>query len=814
MGESVSRLWLIDEHRIEVDDATPTLVVRVDGVQQLSLGNDEEGEQPLVVNSRTVIFSRVWHAGALRSDVSVDGVRVPPVAREFHRKDVAVKTMCVRHPQAPAKYKCARCHMAHCAECLAIDEMRCRPCFEHDLGSEPAPTRRSVQLVQINNNYGKQYYLPYSAGVLAAFCLESPLLEATIDFRPFVFRREPVDRIVAAIGQVDVLGVSCYVWNWRLSIAIGEGVRKANPNALIMYGGPQVPDHDKEFFTKYPFVDIAVHGEGEETVRELLARTVRGESLQDVQGLSFHERATGQVTHNPSRPRVRTLAGLPSPYLAGVFDSVMAQTEGFDWMAMWETNRGCPFSCTFCDWGSATASKVMEFDWSRLMGELDWFASHKVGYVFGCDANFGIRKRDIEIARELVRSKQQHGYPKDFRVCFTKNSTDKIFEVAKTFHDAGMLRGVSLSMQSLDQGTLVAIKRDNISLDTFEKLQSRYIEAAVTTYTELILGLPGETYESFVSGIDTLLDRGQHSQILVYNCTVMPNSEMGDPAYQAEHQMRTVEIPIFTAHASRRSDPGDVVEVEPIIIGTRTMTTDDWRRRHHFSWAVQCFHTLGTLQAVALFLHHECGLTYREFYGGLVDFAIARPDGILGRELRILNEVLDRVLVGTGFDQYVEPFEEVTWPPEEAAFLRLSLQRDALFEEVRSFVTELLSRRGVPLDPDLLDDLMNYQKAILVGPRDKGDVVLTLSADIPSCVAAWRAGKPAKLQHTPGMYKIHRGAGFGGDLRLFSREIVWYGRKGGKFMYAVEPLAQESSVGLAALADRPTGPRNLSAGVV
>jgi radical SAM superfamily enzyme YgiQ (UPF0313 family) len=44
------------------------------------------------------------------------------------------------------------------------------------------------------------------------------------------------------------------------------------------------------------------------------------------------------------------------------------------WLVLWETNRGCPFQCTFCDWGSATAAKVNQFELDRLLREVDWFA--------------------------------------------------------------------------------------------------------------------------------------------------------------------------------------------------------------------------------------------------------------------------------------------------------------------------------------------------------------------------------------------------------------------------------------------------------
>ena len=62
------------------------------------------------------------------------------------------------------------------------------------------------------------------------------------------------------------------------------------------------------------------------------------------------------------RPQTfRDLDEIPSPFLEGAFDSIMAANPQESWIGLWETNRGCPFRCTFCDWGSATAAKVTKF---------------------------------------------------------------------------------------------------------------------------------------------------------------------------------------------------------------------------------------------------------------------------------------------------------------------------------------------------------------------------------------------------------------------------------------------------------------------
>ena len=87
------------------------------------------------------------------------------------------------------------------------------------------------------------------------------------------------------------------------------------------------------------------------------------------------------------------------------------------WLASWETNRGCPFSCAYCDWGSATGSKQMGvFPQERLKEEMEWFSHHSIEYIFCCDANFGMFKSlSKEKQKQLLKKvpNNKHGHIKN-----------------------------------------------------------------------------------------------------------------------------------------------------------------------------------------------------------------------------------------------------------------------------------------------------------------------------------------------------------------------------------------------------------------
>src|SRR5690606_16688595 len=162
-------------------------------------------------------------------------------------------------------------------------------------------------------------------------------------------------------------------------------------------------------FADNPHVDITVRGEGEATFADLLM-ALRGSVgdgppdlsvLGDVPGLCF--RLGDRVVRTADRDRIADLDTIPSPVLTGLFDGfIPAESNG---AVVLETIRGCPYGCTFCDWGSATLSRIRKFDLDRVFAELEWCAEHHMLTVGIADANFGIFERDVQIAEKIAELK-------------------------------------------------------------------------------------------------------------------------------------------------------------------------------------------------------------------------------------------------------------------------------------------------------------------------------------------------------------------------------------------------------------------------
>ncbi len=130
--------------------------------------------------------------------------------------------------------------------------------------------KRNVYLFQVNNRFGRNVFLPYSVGLLWAYARQDPAISKAYSLKSFEFLRRPFDEVVSALETPDVVGLSCYIWNWRYTMGLAEAIKEAFPDCLIVAGGPQVPIADPEFFEGHPFIDLAVHYEGEITFSEIL----------------------------------------------------------------------------------------------------------------------------------------------------------------------------------------------------------------------------------------------------------------------------------------------------------------------------------------------------------------------------------------------------------------------------------------------------------------------------------------------------------------------------------------------------------------
>jgi putative methyltransferase len=644
--------------------------------------------------------------------------------------------------------------------------------------------RKCVYFNEFNLRMGRMCYLPLVSGLLRAHAETDPAIRAGFRFMPFLYHIDAPERILAAYEAPDVAAFSASMWNEQLNLTIAAEVKRRWPDCLIVFGGAQVPHEPAAFFARHEFVDVTVRGEGEEAFTEILQRRLAGHDmasrdLADLPGVSWRDGEGAVHVSRTERPFQRELDSYPSPYLTGLFDDLIAaQGETLEFQAIIETNRGCPFHCTFCYWGRGGLSRKYRYhDKDRVFAEIEWCARNKIRYVFNADSNFGMHRRDQEIAEFIVATKQKYGYPEKFRTCYGKNTDDKIFRIGSLLHRHQLEKGITLSRQSNDAGVLQNIKRANIKMATYQSLQARFNDEDIPIYSELILGLPGETIETFRAGISEILEAGLKNQLFIYLCQVYPNTDLGDPAYQARFGIKTRRVALNEIHGTVR--PKDwVAEYEDIVVETAAMSPRDWRAMVMFAWLTMLLHSLKLGYFVMLYLYDRFGVKHVDL---LAHIATQGKQGVIGAELSEFDAMLDRTLSGAGRGYNLPGYGDIYWDVEEASFLRIAERLDDFYDELHGIVRGFLAARGVGYDAAELAEVMRYQRLRIptrlpVAPREA-----SFAWNLPEYFSARFSSAPRPLTAIAQTMTLDP-ADFGGARERFARETILWGRKSGTML--------------------------------
>lgn len=566
-----------------------------------------------------------------------------------------------------------------------------------------------VQLVQINQPLLRQNYLPYAAGLLQAYVLRHAPDSTRYTFLPTVFQREPITHVLKQIQQAEIVAFSCYIWNINYSLKLAQAIKTERPETLIMMGGPQIPNQAESFLRQHPWVDWLCHGEGEAVFLDLLEACPG--TPAGIAGVSWID-ANDKFQTTPSRPRLRDLEQIPSPYLLGLFAPILRKNPATQWSVLWETNRGCPFSCAYCDWGSATAAKVNRFGQERLEQEMEWFGKNKIGQIYCCDANFGILPRDLEITERMIKVHQTYQAPAEFYIQNTKNVTERAYTIQTRIAQAGLNRAVTLSLQSVNPIVLKNILRDNISLESYRDLQLRFRKDNVQTYTDILIGLPGETFTSFCEGINQVIEEGQHHRIRFYNVSLLPNAAMAQPEYRLKHGLKTIQTlcveplgPIET----------EVEENQEMVIGTHTLPIADWSRCREIAWWTEfVYFNRKLLQLPIVLLRQLAGISYAETFLFLMQADLSQQPLLQDIQSFIKDKSLR---IQSGESEFCPtPFQgELCWLSVED-FLNTGLEQSGawpqFFVELEGAFEQLLRQYDTCLPANVLKESLSLAQAM------------------------------------------------------------------------------------------------------
>ena len=389
------------------------------------------------------------------------------------------------------------------------------------------------------------------------------------------------ERLLEALKEKkpDIVGFTNYTWNLQIQQHFAKVVKQMyDAPPLTIMGGPNIRSTEtefKEFLNRHTYIDIYIPYEGETPFGNLLAKfplenEFRGIETfyadigpidgcyMDVDGYEF-------TKLNPSDSKALSYG---SPYVKGIMDQFIKDPR---LTPLFETNRNCPYSCTFCVWGQSE-SKLTFRDLDLILSEFYYVATNSANQPnwFFADANMGVGRDYIDIVKTLVELKESHSVPRSITVNWAKNSSKKILHLVNILKD--LILQFQISLQSTDTEVLKHVKRVNLQPHQQKELIDACHEAGTVVYTDLLVGCSNETLESHYDTIRDAFDR--HFDCLnINNIRMLPGTEMDTAEDREKYGFKTKFRLIPNSYGYYNDE--FVFEIEEGIRASNTLSEDE-----------------------------------------------------------------------------------------------------------------------------------------------------------------------------------------------------------------------------------------------
>jgi radical SAM superfamily enzyme YgiQ (UPF0313 family) len=443
--------------------------------------------------------------------------------------------------------------------------------------------------------------IPYPIGCIKSYFHAYAPIEAEITlFKSPAELSATLENDCANKTFPKIIGFSCYMWNHNLSLVYAREIKKLSTETLVVFGGPDFPleiTEKKTWLSKRPEIDFFIEGEGEKPFLELAMAFNNSQSIKllktkdplDSTFCLIDEtlKFKAEIARDGfiKSPRIENLDLTPSPYLMGYLDKFLQNDK---LVPLMESNRGCPFTCTFCVDGNAARTKVFKVNPNRLADELEYIAQRTKGKTLAlADTNFGMFKEDIVFSKLIAKVKDKYNYPQYINTSTGKNQKERIIECAELLK--GTMR-VAASVQSLDKQVLLNIKRSNISENELISIATRLNGGVANTYSELILALPGDTKEKHFDSLNKCIDAG-YNQIRMHTLTLLDGSVLGTKEERDKYTFVTKHRLLQRCFGTYilLNKKINVTETEEVVISQQTLSEDDYYECRLYNMCVAIF---------------------------------------------------------------------------------------------------------------------------------------------------------------------------------------------------------------------------------
>lgn len=464
--------------------------------------------------------------------------------------------------------------------------------------------------------------VPLNIGYIAAYAkacfgkdVEIQLFKYTDEFLDAIDKRQP-----------SLIGLSNYIWNYRLNAFVGKYIKESYPQIPIVMGGPNIRferDGIASFLKNNSYVDIYCMLEGEipfshiiETLLNQPAADRTADFLRSMELDACFSFLSGELKGRYVFNNKKTLDYIPSPYTSGILERFLKQ----DLMMLFETNRGCPYFCSYCNWGAAARKKMKLFSMERVKSEVDYVAAK--GIFSFCwtftDANFGILKRDVEIARHLRRLYNRLRPFNQLEIWWDKSAKGHMKEIAESFKG---LSNAYIAFQSFDPLVLNMINRKNIPIDKVKNAFGSLYADSEKFSTDILLGLPGETAESHLRSLSTAFNLG-FDRIGGGEIRLLLGSDLETGQSRKRFGLKTKYRLVQEGFGMYKGN--FVFELEEVIRSTNWMTEEEMIRLRVLRAIFYGSITIGEHLSLMKYLRH-CSIDILDLFHKIVETRYSNP---------------------------------------------------------------------------------------------------------------------------------------------------------------------------------------------
>jgi radical SAM superfamily enzyme YgiQ (UPF0313 family) len=347
--------------------------------------------------------------------------------------------------------------------------------------------------------------------------------------------------------QPDALCTSHYIWNHEYLVKQLSAVRAQLPGHVkVIAGGPSINVNlDPDFFNKHPYIDYAVYGAGEHAFADIVKSLVDQTPM-----VAFNTSNCGWINHNTGQPIVADYKFVKmistSPFthnreLFAAMTQALLERTGTLYLP-YTLTRGCPYSCTFCDWNSGLGNKISRRK-NTYQEEIDLFHELGIKQIYLSDANVGQYEEDVDMIEYFAQKNLQHSAGFKISGNYSKLRKDinlKIFNIMAT---SGLVqKTLNFSIQDTNEEILKNIDRPDVGWDVHAAMADELISKhpQLIVKAQLIYGLPGQTPTTWRETLRQITQKNI-LPIVFLNEPLPASPAMYDPEYQRRFHFEYVK---------------------------------------------------------------------------------------------------------------------------------------------------------------------------------------------------------------------------------------------------------------------------------